>query len=242
MDGRARTPCAPRRAEDCPPYLSPPSLTHHNRVAFSVDSVCSCPKQFADSLALRSGERARERGSSHLPGGSLLCLALSPASVRGRGRRGAAQTFKSGVFTMGQQSTQVANDAGFARIFKNPRFSVDDCGLSAKLSYVNAKGEKSGGGGAGGGRGRGWVRRCEGGGWRLEDGGGGGEKKMEDGRWRGRARAKREDGGGKMADGKGAFWTLLQRSVCGFAGASPYRLPFHPFPQGQKGQNQGESR
>jgi len=143
---------------------------------------------------------------------------------------------------MGLQSTQVANDAGFARIFKNPRFSVDDCGLSAKLSYVNAKGEKSGGGGAGGGRGRGWVRRCEGGGWRLEDGGGGGEKKMEDGRWRGRARAKREDGGGKMADGKGAFWTLLQRSVCGFAGASPYRLPFHPFPQGQKGQNQGESR
>ena len=28
LDGRARTPCAPRRAGDCPPYLARPAMTH----------------------------------------------------------------------------------------------------------------------------------------------------------------------------------------------------------------------
>src|SRR5208283_2120554 len=40
--GRARTPCAPRRAEDCPPYLFPPSLTQYlfGLLAFAIRFFC----------------------------------------------------------------------------------------------------------------------------------------------------------------------------------------------------------
>ena len=71
-------------------YICPPSITFGRKNALIFGG--SCPKPFADSLAPRSGERVRERGSSHPTGGSLLSPALSPASVRERGRRHAGRT------------------------------------------------------------------------------------------------------------------------------------------------------
>ena len=56
---------------------------------------------------------------------------------------------------------------------------------------------------------------------------GGGTKtgaRMEDGVWRMEGEGAGENGGWKMADGKRAFWTSLQRSVCGSAGDANHKM------------------